>query len=302
MVDRPIAKVKIETANRWTFQPGETSTAHHILTKFIAIWQEHFGNSDLRPGAISLEKMIPTHNGLGSGTQMSLAIGEALSLWHGTPVRSPESLALSVGRGQRSAIGTYGYWQGGFLVDAGHFAESEGKSTLWEQPRLETRVVLPAPWRFVLIQPALEEGYSAAAEANAFENLEPPPTDVANKLHAFIHSHILPAVKKGDFTAFSRYLGEFNRRSGEFFAPVQGSAYNGEEIEQMVRAIVEAGHAGVGQSSWGPTLFVAQPNETAANLLTTELPGILSRAGLKGLSVSLSVVRPLSHGRQICIT
>ena len=61
---------------------------------------------------------IREHSGFGSGTQLGLAVGTALSELYGLAL-SPEEIALKLGRSKRSGIGTYTFKHGGFIVDGG---------------------------------------------------------------------------------------------------------------------------------------------------------------------------------------
>jgi predicted sugar kinase len=67
---------------------------------------------------IAIHATIPEHVGLGSGTQLAIAVGVAVSHLFGLdlPVRD---IAALYDRGQRSGIGVGAFEQGGFLVDGG---------------------------------------------------------------------------------------------------------------------------------------------------------------------------------------
>ncbi|HBY99528.1 MAG TPA: hypothetical protein DEP84_37265, partial [Chloroflexi bacterium] len=62
---------------------------------------------------IQIEAVIPSHAGLGSGTQLSLATGAVLAQLAGCPMAA-EALAVLGGRGGRSGIGTRTFSAGGF--------------------------------------------------------------------------------------------------------------------------------------------------------------------------------------------
>jgi beta-ribofuranosylaminobenzene 5'-phosphate synthase len=66
---------------------------------------------------------------------------------------------------------------------------------------------------------------------------------------------IFPAVVAEDFRAFGAALTDFNCRSGELFAPVQGGPYASSRIASVIAWLRQQGAEGVGQSSWGPTIF-----------------------------------------------
>ena len=65
-------------------------------------------------------------------------------------------LAELVGRGERSAIGTHGFAQGGLLVEGGKAA---GESV----SPLVSRLELPADWALVLLIDRGQRGLSGAA-------------------------------------------------------------------------------------------------------------------------------------------
>jgi len=67
---------------------------------------------------INIEAAIPEHVGLGSGTQMSLAIGSALNAIYNLGL-SVRDIAAITERGLRSGIGIGIFEQGGLVVDGG---------------------------------------------------------------------------------------------------------------------------------------------------------------------------------------
>ncbi len=74
----------------------------------------------LRRGArVRVHRALPSHAGLGSGTQLALAVARALAEVHGIDPDVQE-LACAVGRGRRSAIGVWTFAGGGLVVEGGH--------------------------------------------------------------------------------------------------------------------------------------------------------------------------------------
>jgi predicted sugar kinase len=66
---------------------------------------------------------------------------------------------------------------------------------------------------------------------------------------------MLPAIVEADFAAFSEALYEFGRRVGECFSAAQGGAYLNDKVADLVARLRQRGVHGVGQTSWGPTVF-----------------------------------------------
>src|SRR5665811_1533558 len=90
----------------------------------------------------SVEDAIPSHAGLGSGTQLALAVGSAFAAAEGLKL-SPLDIAGRLERGARSGIGITTFEAGGAVLDSG---PSEGAL-----PQLIARVPFPEAWRVLLI-------------------------------------------------------------------------------------------------------------------------------------------------------
>jgi len=105
---------------------------------------------------------------------------------------------------------------------------------------------------------------------------------------------VAPALLERDLPAFGEALFEFNRRSGGLFQTVQGSEYGSPEGADMIGRLRGMGLRGVGQSSWGPTLFaIAEPDRLASAAATLEALGApwtitLTRARNRGYDVDVS--------------
>jgi beta-RFAP synthase len=168
-----------------------------------------------------------------------------------------EELARSVGRAARSSIGTYGFAQGGLLFESGKLP-SESIS------RLEDRIELPTEWRILLICPKQATGLSGHEEAQAFERLPPVSESITAKLTNEVQSSMLPAARAGRLPEFGESVYRYGVCAGECFAAQQGGPFANKLLESWVVAIRRRGFSGVGQSSWGPSLFVLLANENSA--------------------------------------
>ena len=78
---------------------------------------------------------------------------------------------------------------------------------------------------------------------------------------------MLTALRANDFEAFSQTISEFNRVAGEPFARDQGGTYASAAIGEVIQTVRDLGYVGIGQSSWGPTVFAfAQDDADALRL------------------------------------
>src|SRR5512134_876693 len=102
--------------------------------------RQHCGRS--APLALRLRQVPPAHAGLGSGTQLALAVGHAFARWQGLEIATP-TLAAWLGRGQRSGIGVAGFDAGGLLLDGGPGPDGVPAPLLARQQ-------LPDAWRIVV--------------------------------------------------------------------------------------------------------------------------------------------------------
>ena len=125
--------------------------------------------------------------------------------------------------------------------------------------------------RFVLIRPPVKHGLSGRDEQRAFDQLPAVPSEVSKRLCEEARQRMVPAATEADFDAFSESVYRFGVLAGGCFADAQGGAYNGRELESLVQLIRSLGVSGVGQSSWGPTLFAVLPDQPAAESFQGEL-------------------------------
>ncbi|MBL8792332.1 MAG: beta-RFAP synthase [Planctomycetia bacterium] len=262
MVQQPGLRIRMQPADEWS---AEGPLADRALSYACRLADGLLGRT-LPPQKIILEHCAAEHAGLGTGTQLALAV--ALAVMSSAGIPWTESFALTcaslLGRGTRSALGIYGFLQGGFLVEAGK-ADDEAISPLVFCNDF------PADWRIVLIQlPAT--GLHGSAERQAFAQLQalPIPPAATDTLARLALLGMIPALLDRDLPAFGEALYDFNRRVGELFAPVQGGPYAHPAAAEVVAFLRSRGVHGVGQSSWGPTLF-AVIEEARAEQLAEEI-------------------------------
>lgn len=201
---------------------------------------------------------IPRHAGLGSGTQLAMAIAMGLSRLFGLGLQAKE-VARLLGRGRRSGIGIAAFAEGGFLAD-------DGKDTAEEAPGLAGRLDFPEDWRIILVMDSAHIGVHGSAEKQAFQTLKP----ASGNLRDMVFAHMLPALERRDLLAFGAYMADLQAYNGDYFAPVQGGRYASRDVESVLRWMGLQGVACVGQSSWGPTGFAIVESQLAADKLLSQ--------------------------------
>ncbi len=223
-------------------------------------------------GRFTVHRHIPQHCGLGSGTQLGLAVARALAELHGLPVE-PTALARAVGRGRRSAIGTWTFAAGGFIVEGGRLAGRDDIAPLL------ARYPVPESWRCVVVVPDGAPGLSGDAEAAAFERLPAPPEREVERVSHLVLMQLMPALVEADLASFGAALTEVQRVTGAWFAPQQGGVFAPGPSETLVRSMAEWGAAGVGQSSWGPAVYGLVASAVEGREMAARAAGLLGTRG-----------------------
>ena len=219
------------------------------------------------PGArVDLVEGLPHHVGLGSGTQHALATFAAVAAAYDREPRV-RTYAPALNRGGRSGVGVATFEDGGVVADAGHpterFTTTPPARGEWTVPPVTSRHAIPDDWRFLLVTP-VGEGKSGDAENDSIravvENADPA---IADDLAALLVRRLLPALAAGDRERFGTAVGEFGRLNGAWYADEQGGVYR-PPVGRLVATLGDdPAVTGVGQSSWGPTVYGVTDSATA---------------------------------------
>jgi beta-ribofuranosylaminobenzene 5'-phosphate synthase len=250
----PTLLLSASRADTLTVTGEDADRASGFARQFLA----HHG---LAGGAmLHVERALPPHAGLGSGTQLALAVARALAEIYGLSTDAPE-LARAVRRAQRSAIGTWTFAGGGLVLEGGYYPGSGRVAPLL------ARLPFPPSWRCIVAVPHATPGMSGAAEAQAFADLPPPPERDVERVAHLVLMGLLPALVDADLARFGPALSEIQAITGQWFAPAQGGTFTPGPTAELVRRMTNWGAVGVGQSSWGPTVYgMVEGEQTGAGL------------------------------------
>jgi len=242
-INKPNVIVHAKKVQGLTITGEETELATTFVNHF-------FKSYPTQPNVhLHVEKVIPAHTGLGSGTQFALAIATALAKLTGIKVSTPE-LALAMGRAQRTGVGTAIFQNGGFVIDGGKKTVKTGGF-----PPLIYQQSFPEDWRFVIVLPNVQKGLSNYAEKSAFNSLPPMPVEEVAKICRLTMLKLLPALVEKDIASFGEALTAIQVVTGNYFAPVQGGIYSNITVADTLAFLEYIGVYGFGQSSWGPTVY-----------------------------------------------
>ena len=209
---------------------------------------------------LRIAEAIPGHAGLGSGTQLALAVGAALEQLYGTASADARSIAATLGRGGRSGIGIGAFEAGGFILDGGRGEPSA-------PPPVLMRLPVPAEWRVLLLLDPRGEGLHGDQEIRAFAELPEFPEAAAGRLCRLLLMQLAPGLIEGQFDPVADAIGQIQRAVGAHFAQAQGGCFTSPAVAAALDWAAAQGFAGSGQSSWGPTGFVLTENADRARWL-----------------------------------
>jgi beta-ribofuranosylaminobenzene 5'-phosphate synthase len=227
--------------------------------------------------ALHLDEVIPGHAGLGSGTQLALAIGAGVATLEGV---APDlrAIAARLGRGKRSGIGVGTFGQGGAVLDCG-----PGAGTL---PPVLCRLLFPPEWRVLLIFDLASAGIHGADEVAAFAAVPDFPEARTAELCRRLLLGALPALAESDFKRFCAEIGYLQACMADYFAPLQGGPYASSGVAELLDWLAGEGVTGIGQSSWGPTGFAFAESEAEGEALLAH-----ARARARGSPLRLELAR-----------
>jgi beta-RFAP synthase len=214
-------------------------------------------------GGVRLEvhRALPSHVGLGSGTQLGLAVARALAELHQHDT-NVAALAEAVGRTKRSGVGMWVFDGGGLVVEGGR------RSPATPAPLL-ARLPFPPSWRCVIAIPE-GDGVSGDTEESAFDALPAPPAGDAERVAHRVLMALLPGLAEGDLDCFAAALNEIQRITGEWFAPAQGGVFSAAS-RPLIERLTSLGAKGVGQSSWGPAVYGIVDGDRIARAIVDEI-------------------------------
>jgi beta-RFAP synthase len=279
-IEEPDTLVEIARAPTSSVEGPQAERATLDLKRLAA----HLG----LPGGhrLAVHRAIPAHAGLGSGTQMALAIAAALRRLHGL-APDVDGDALLLDRAARSGLGAGLFQEGGVALDG-------GRGELDRPAPIIARLPFPDEWRVLLVLDPSRQGIHGREELAAFRALPPFPAELAAHLCRIVVMQALPAVAERDLASFGKAVTEIQAQVGGHFRAAQGGRYASPGVAAVLERLAEHGVHGYGQSSWGPTGFAFARSAAEAERLRDLASPLAERAGL-----DLKIVNGRNYGASI---
>ena len=221
-----------------------------------------------------------SHIGLGSGTQLAMALEEGVSKFYkfGT-VKNIFS------RKFRSGVGYNAYLKGGFIIDC---PKNNSKSN-----ELIFNRNFPKKWKIILLFDRNIKGLSGKKESNFFSLKQ--SNSNREKLSDIVLNEIIPSLIYEDFDIFANGLTRFQKLNSLFYSSIQKSYFLSNDIGKVIKKISRKFNVASGQSSWGPTSYIIVNPKTNLNEILSILDNTISMYN----SLSYDVVSAANNGRRI---
>jgi beta-ribofuranosylaminobenzene 5'-phosphate synthase len=280
-LDEPSTDVSVARADETTASGPERERVLVVIDRCVAALglAGHY--------KVDVARAIPAHAGLGSGTQLALAIGSALMRLEGLSL-TPQQIGDLAGRGARSAIGMAAFEGGGFIVDGGRGALDQPPPVLIQTP-------FPEAWRALLVLDTRAQGAHGDRETQAFAALPPFPEALADRLCRLVLMQLVPGLKEADLATFGTALTQIQGIVGGHFAAAQGgSPWTSPAVGDLLKTAAGLGATGIGQTSWGPTGFAFVPSQDVADRLYHSLV-----EDAKAMGLEIVIVRGRNTGAAI---
>jgi len=300
MLDRP--NVIFEASNRAEEFQIE---AHKYYRESIEVINEQASkvfkayNINNKNFHFNLKRYFPTHVGLGSKTQLSLAIAVAITKLKDIENVSIKDLTKLVNRGGTSGIGWRGFEKGGFIVDAGHeFGKGKEKETFLPSSASKSadpaltilRYQIPEHWRFVLVIPNVKKGAYGDEEVSIFQRHAPIPREEVNEVSHQILMKLVPAVIRKDLVSFGEGL---KRIQSIGFKKIEISLQH-EIVKDVLTFFENYGIKAYGMSSFGPSVVgIVESDDEANDLLKA------AQRRINDIGGHIYLCKPNNHGAKI---
>jgi beta-RFAP synthase len=213
---------------------------------------------------VRIDEVVPAHAGLGSGTQIALAVAAGVRRFHGLPL-DVRGDAIRLERGARSGVGIGLFDHGGLVVDG-------GRGPLTTAAPVVSRMPFPEQWRILVVLDPHRQGVHGPDEREVFSKLAPSSDGQAAHLCRLVLMKALPALAECDIAGFGSAIKEMQELLGDYFAAIQGgSRFSSPDVAAALATLEDEGAYGIGQSSWGPTGFAFAPSAEEANRLVESI-------------------------------
>lgn len=262
------------------------NTIADITTSFIERLKDLYGIKlpDKFPLRMDINDYLFSHLGLGSKTQMCMAISKGICELFDFDVPIYDLTDL-VCRGGTSGIGFRSFEHGGFILDAGHrFGKGKEKETFLPSSASQAkpaRTILhydfPDEWTILIVILNVKAGASNVEEVNIFQTYCPIPMEEVQEISHLVLMQVLPGLIEKDIDVFGAGI---NRIQEIGFKRIEIMLQH-DRVKDLVKFERDNGAKCVGMSSFGPTVYGIFHNDEEASKMLEKISEEFKDIGFK---------------------
>lgn len=234
--------------------------AKQIVLKFTGMLSKCYNikKSINFPLSIMIFKSFLPHIGLGSKTQLSLALASGIARILGLNLDIHEITRL-VGRGGTSGIGYRAFERGGFIFDCGHkFGAGKEKESFLPSSASKVnpaKMILnynfPEDWYILLVILKVPPGASNIKEIDIFQKHCPIRIEDVRELSHITIMQLLPGILEKDMDSFGSAISRMHEIG---FKKIEFNLMH-KDVKELVSFQKKNGVKCVGISSFGPAVY-----------------------------------------------
>ena len=288
-IEKPFVEVVVEKSDKLTVENKTGVNVDDVIENVVE-------RLDVRNVKFTIRNIIPRHIGLGSTTQLALALALGTTRLYKLEYNIRE-LAVLLGRGYVSGIGIGVFERGGLVIDSGRKCEKEELQpvkTPDDLPYVIARYSMPKNWYFIIIVPDNIRGLREEEEQPILRKPRKPSKDTQYKLYSTLLLEFIPSIVRRDIIGFGKALTKIQYITGEYFSNYQENIFCCRESEEIAKLLMTYGSYGVGQSSWGPAIYGLTGSINKAKLLVNK---VLRELESKKIKIKyVFITRPRNRG------
>lgn len=245
-LQEPRVMVRVERSSELSVSGRHAEVAERAAERVLSAYS--------LPGArVEVLSAYPRHVGLGSGTQLSLAVARGICSAYGIE-SSVRELAEITRRGGTSGIGVLAFEAGGFVLDAGHAKKLKqeflpSSASTAPPPVALMRRDMP-DWEIAVVLPACGERVHSRREVNIFRDFCPLPLSQVQELCHILLMKLLPSLVERDIESFGEGINMIQRVG---FKSIELMLQR-REVRELLSLCQRLSY-GAGLSSFGPVIY-----------------------------------------------
>jgi len=247
----------------------------------------------VRDVCVSLSGYVKHHVGLGSTTRIVMAALVGITTLKRMDVNVID-LAFKLGRGKVSSVGIYSFMYGNLVVDTGFKVSNSSRG----YPKPLVIIPIPRDWYVVIALPEDRIGLREDEENKILSNVE--VFHDQSDLYKHVVTLMTAAMHK-DFKLFSESLRNIQLLTGKYFSKYQGGIFCCDVSYDIIKIMEENGIKGVGQSSWGPTVYGFTNSYLKAVEVRNNIHSYFYKKGIKG-KVWITNIAQIGHKVDIMLS